>query len=82
MRYFNQHSFAISTIVIIGLAALALLYDGVKRRDLIALGALVLAFGGTFLFLRPGPSTVTEAAAVEAAIKSGRPTLIEFQSNY
>ena len=69
MRYFNQHSFALSAIVIIGLAAIALLYDGVKRKDLIALGALSLAFGGVFLILRPGPSTLTETAAVEAALK-------------
>ncbi len=82
MRYFNQHSFAISAIIIIGLAAIALLHDGVGRKDLIALGVLVLAFAGVFLVFRPGPSTLTEAASVEAALTSGKPTLVEFQSNY
>ena len=82
MQFFNQHSFVISAILIVGLTAIALLHDGVRRKDLIALGALGFFFAGAFLVLRPGPSTLKEIAAVEAALASGRPTLIEFQSNY
>lgn len=82
MNYFNQHSFtAIATIVLI-VIAIVLMRDGIRFLDVVSLAAIASVFGVSWLLLRPGQSTLTEADAVETVLTSGDPTLIEFQSEY
>ncbi len=82
MNYFNQHSFTLSALIIQAVVAVALLRDGVRVLDIVALAAMASAFGLSWMLLRPGPSTVTDVGAVKAALAAGEPTLLEIQSEY
>ncbi len=82
MLFINRYSFLITAVVVLGVTAAVLLRDGLSRRDGLALAAIAGAFILSWLFIRPGPSTLAQTAAVEAALRSGQPTLIEFQSGY
>jgi hypothetical protein len=82
MKIINQYSFVLVGLVVwLGLAAY-LLRDGVKTTDILALAALAAGFGLAFWLLRPGPSTLDETEQVMAQIGSGKPVLLEFQSNF
>jgi hypothetical protein len=82
MQFINQNSFTIiSGVIWLGLAVF-LLRDGVTVQDVIALAALAAGIGLAFWFLRPGPSTLDETEQVMARIGTGKPVLLEFQSNY
>ena len=82
MNYFNQHSFTMIALLVHVIFAIVILRNGIRFLDLVALTAMASVFGISWLLLRPGPSTLTEADAVEAALATGVPTLIEFQSEY
>ncbi len=49
---------------------------------IVALAAIAGAFIFSWLLIRPGPSTLADVSQVEAALHSGSPTLVEFQSPY
>jgi thiol-disulfide isomerase/thioredoxin len=79
----NQYSY-----VFISLFAIVVVVIGLRRLRqnwLITAAAglvmIALALGGWFA-LRPGVSDVDSAAAAEAVINSGKPTFVEFYSNY
>ena len=80
---FNQYSYllftASATVVV-----LLVLWRLRVRKPLVGLAglALVVAFSAGWLVLRPGLSDVDSVAAAEQVINSGRPTLVEFYSNY
>jgi xanthine/uracil permease len=79
--FFNQYSYLITAIVITSLIALFLFRDGFKRRDVIAVGVIAGAFAIAWFFTRPVSSNLS-AEQIEVLLNSGRPTLIEFQSEY
>ena len=82
MTYFNQNSFSIGALIALFIVSISLFRDGVRVRDLAVLAAITSAFGFLWLIFRPGPSTLAEVEAVEAALGEGRITLLEFQSEY
>ena len=82
MTYINQHSFVLSVLLVQTVFAIIILRDGVRLLDMVALAVMTTAFGLSWLLLRPGPSTLMEMDAVEATLASGKPTLMEFQSEY
>lgn len=82
MSYFNQHSFVLVAVLVLGIVTIVLFRDGLRGRDLVVLAAVASAFGLSWLLIRPGPSTLAAVADVDAARESGKPTLLEFQSEY
>jgi thiol-disulfide isomerase/thioredoxin len=80
----NQYSYIFFSIGAVLVAAFALRRVWRVRWPLIGLAAVALAglFTAGFFVLRPGDSDVDSLAAAEAAINSGKPTLVEFYSNY
>lgn len=81
MAFFNQYSYFITSIFVTVIVAFFLLRDGVSRRDVIALTSIVGAFVIAWFFIRPTPSNITQDQ-IESMLRSGKPTLIEFQSEY
>jgi thiol-disulfide isomerase/thioredoxin len=83
MTIANQFSFLFFSIS--GIALLFLLLRSRRaswRVTLSASGAVVALAVAAFLLLRPGLSDVNSAQAARAVITNGKPTLIEFFSNY
>ncbi|OGO67439.1 MAG: hypothetical protein A2Z37_02710 [Chloroflexi bacterium RBG_19FT_COMBO_62_14] len=81
-RFFNQHSFTLFAATSIVVLAIVLFRDGIEAGDLFALGALSVGLLVAYIFLQPGPSSLSEVEHVEAQIGNGRPVLLEFQSPY
>ncbi len=82
MNVINQFSFPL-----IAAGTMALAYLILRRR--IALRwivpieiAIAVVFVGAFLALRPGDGDAESAAALDDLIGNGRPTLVEFFSNF
>ena len=83
INFLNQYSyFFASAAAIVALIAL-LRYRRFSWTVALATAALVavVAFGAYFV-LRPGAGNVNSVQAAEAAINNGKPTLVEFYSNY
>ena len=80
--FFNHHSFVVSALVLWAGLALFLLRDGFTKRYVLALAVVGAGLGVSWLALRPGPGTFTDAAQAEAAVGHGQPVLVEFYSNY
>lgn len=83
MSLANQFSF-----VFFSISGILLLFFLLRSRraswrvTLSASGAAVALAVALFFLLRPGLSDVSSAQAARAAIGSGKPTLVEFFSNY
>lgn len=82
MSFINQNSFTIIAVASVGLLTFFLFRREFETRNLFLVGALTLGLVISFLLLQPGPSTSQESEEVFAQIGSGRPVLLEFQSNY
>lgn len=82
VQILNQYSFLLAAALGLLVLAFALLRDGVRASDLIALAALALGFTAAFALLRPEASAVDDAEATLAQIGSGTPVLLEFQSPF
>jgi len=81
MSFVNVNSFALlSGFALAGLATFLLISHAPRPSWLLWI-ALALALLGLNLALRPGSSTLTTPEQVEAALHSGKPTLLEFYSN-
>lgn len=81
MTILNHYSFAISAVLVL----LVLGSWALQRRTPLAVAVLAgaaTALIGVNLVLRPGVSTVAAAAEFDRALADGRPTLVEFYSNY
>jgi hypothetical protein len=80
---FNQYSYVvISLMVLIVSAALLRRYAANGRIIAATLGVMILlSLAGNFL-LRPGSSDIDSLDAAKAALHNGRPTLLEFFSNF
>lgn len=81
MTFLNHYSFAISAVVVLFvLGSWAL-----RRRTALSLAVLAVVAAllvGVNVLLRPGAPTVAAAAEFDRALADGRPTLVEFYSNY
>lgn len=82
MSFINQHSFTLTVLFVETVLAILLFRDGIRALDVVALAAIATAFAISWLMLRPGASTMTDVDAVEAALESSGPTLLEVQSEY
>lgn len=80
---FNQYSYLTFTVLGTLLLLFILWRSRVRwwRIGLVGL-ALAVAIAAGWLVLRPGSSDVDSVAAAEQVLSSGKPTLIEFYSNY
>ena len=85
VQFFNQHSFLLYAALGLG-AALAVLWARRRRVGRLAwvgwLIAVAVAVGGYFVFRTAATRTFESAAEVQRAIASGRPTLVEFYSDF
>lgn len=83
MSLVNQYSFLIGCLIILAVVLVAVRRLHVRQviSGSIVIGMLVLLLAG-FLILRPGNSDVTSVQAAEAMLKNGKPTFLEFFSNY
>ncbi len=79
----NQYSYVVISVAVV-FASVLILRRYLADRRIIAIAAVSLIFlsvTGLFL-LRPGNSDVSEIAVAEATIQNGKPTFLEFFSNY
>lgn len=84
MNVFNQYSYPIIGFAIC-IALFFLLRRFTRMRLIMILGiemGIVLAGFAGLLLLRPGESTVTSIASAQAMLNNGKPTFLEFFSNY
>lgn len=82
-RIFNQYSYVVISLVVLAATILVLRYFLTNWRIIstAVIGLLVLIIAG-FLLLRPGFSDVDNLSLAEAMIQNGKPTFMEFFSNY
>lgn len=80
---FNQYSYVLISLAVLIAAVLVLSRFAVSRRiiSVTVAGLLVFILAGYFL-LRPGLGDIDSTSAAEAAIQNGKPTFLEFFSNY
>lgn len=74
----NQHSYAILAVLLLALGASEAWRRGPTPRSLALFAALAAALVAPPLYLRAGSSG---AAELDAALASGRPTLVEIYSD-
>ena len=81
-QFLNQHSYLLISAIVLGTTALTLWRRHARRAWLIWPGVLMLAIASWFA-LRTGEGTpFSSVEDYEAALRSGRPTLVEFYSDY
>jgi hypothetical protein len=80
---FQQYSYVwISLgVVLVSIAVMRILHLR-WRVTLLAAGGLAVVLGASLLILRPGQSDVNSFQAAEAMLTNGKPTFLEFFSNY
>ena len=81
IAFVNHYSYAIAAVLV--LAAVG--WSAFGRRTPRALAAFALFAAllvGAGLAFRPGDPSVAAAAEFDRALAEGRPTLVEFYSNY
>lgn len=83
MNILNQFSYIIISAIVMVASIVLLRRYAVDRRlmSAVVVALVILSLSG-FLLLRPGASDVDSASATRAMIDNGRPTLLEFFSNY
>lgn len=82
MQLINHNSLILLALGIFALAAYLLLRDGVKKRDLLALGGLLVVMLAAWFAVRPQATPLADAEAVQTRIGMGVPVLLELQSPY
>ena len=81
-QYFNQHSYLLICAIVLGSVAIALFRRHARRAWLIWLGLLAVVLAG-WLALRTGEGAQFNSVEdYEAALRTGKPTLVEFYSDY
>ncbi|HEY45632.1 MAG TPA: hypothetical protein G4O14_02475 [Anaerolineae bacterium] len=82
MKFINQYSFVLMTVVVLLVLGVLTLRGGLKLQHLLALGALSLGVFLAYRFLDPGPGSSDKSERILAEIQSGSAVLLEFQSPY
>ncbi|MGH2593004.1 MAG: hypothetical protein ACRDGG_05780 [Anaerolineae bacterium] len=82
-QLFNQNSFLIGVVALLGGSLIALI---ARRAGVLAWSiwgiALVLAVGVYFALRTAPPRVFASAADVQRAVSAGTPTLVEFYSDF
>ncbi len=82
-RLFNQYSYVLISAGVLLATVVVLWRLSTNRRVITATVGLLLVFILVgYLLLRPGLSDVDSTSAAEAIIQNGKPTFLEFFSNY
>ncbi len=82
-EFLQQHSYVfISLGVVFGLIIVLRLLRARWRNTLLAVAGLTVVLAVALLILRPGLSDVDSVQAAETMLRNGRPTFLEFFSNY
>jgi thiol-disulfide isomerase/thioredoxin len=82
-RLFNQYSFVLISAGVLIAVVIILWRLSVSRRVISATVGLLLVFVlVSYFLLRPGLSDVGSTSAAESIIQNGKPTFLEFFSNY
>lgn len=81
MSFFNVNSFALLGVFALAGMALVLVAVRAPRPAWLLWVGLALVFVAVYLALRTGVSTLDTPEKVEAALRSGKPTLVEFYSD-
>jgi thiol-disulfide isomerase/thioredoxin len=82
-QIFNQYSYLLISLFVIVVTMLVLWRSGVRRRVFAGTVAAFVVFAVSgYLLLRPGISDVDSVAQAQATINNGKPTFLEFFSNY
>lgn len=79
---FNQNSFVVSSGFVLVVIAAILLVRKARRAWLVWGACVVAAAIGWFALRTTDGLQLNSVADYEAALRSGKPTLIEFYSNY
>ncbi len=80
---FNQYSYILISLTVIIASAVLLRHYAVDGRTAAATLAAIAALSiAGHLLLRPGQSDVNSVEAARAALTNGKPTFMEFFSNY
>ncbi len=80
---FNQNSFLLAAGVVLGGSFLALIARRARLRFWLAWIAGAAVVAGVFFAMRTAvPQAFDTADDVQRAVSSGRPTLVEFYSDY
>ena len=83
MQILNQFSYVIISAIVLLASIVLMRRYGINRRLMSAVvGALVVFSLSSFFLLRPGVSDVDSASSMRTMIENGKPTLLEFFSNY
>jgi len=82
VSFLNHYSFALAGAVLLLGVGYALLQTSVVPWKVAVLAALTAALVAISLTLRTAPSAPDSPAAVEATLRSGQPTVVEFYSNF
>jgi hypothetical protein len=79
----NQNSFVLAAVAVLGGALIALIATRARRVVWLAWVIAVLIAAGLNLAMRTvPPRAFGSVAEVQQALSSGKPTLVEFYSNY
>jgi hypothetical protein len=81
-QVFNQNSFVFISGFALAIAALVLFVRKARRAWLVWGACVVAAVIGWFALRTTDGLQLSSVADYEAALRAGRPTLIEFYSNY
>lgn len=79
-EFFNHNSFALILGFVWVVVAFLLLRGGVNGRKLLVLGGATILLTAGYLSFRPATATGDPAQQVREQIGTGKPVLLEFQS--
>jgi thiol-disulfide isomerase/thioredoxin len=80
-QFANQHSYVlIAGAVLVVIALISLWFR--RRARLPMIGGLALVLVAIAIYLRIGPGDIRSPADLDAALRGGRPVVVEFYSNY
>ncbi len=82
LQVFNQNSFVFISGFVLATAAVMLIVRKARRAWLVWGACVVAAVIGWFALRTTDGLQLNSVADYEAALRAGRPTLIEFYSNY
>lgn len=82
MPFLNHYSFALAGVVLLLGVGYTLLQTGVLPWKVAVLGALAAALVAAPLTFGTSATAPDSPTAVEAALRSGQPTVVEFYSNF
>lgn len=82
-QVFNQYSFIIASLGLLAVLVIILRWRRLRWRTTLGVVFLsILLLGWVWSFVRPSTGTADTLASAEATLNNGRPTFIEFYSQY